>query len=179
MTDRSPFTAISEVTITSPVYRTRTWWAPVTVGAVTVVSAVQMTLESTWFDTREFGEGQAWILLGHAVAGAVCAIVAAIVSAVRAGTVRPPFLPYSERFLIGLALGIITSLSIAVSCASIGADSLAEAVQGSGYLMTLSLLSLEMPVACVVGGLTWHLLSKARGGAPAPARPRRPIEDPE
>lgn len=140
-----------------------------------------MTIESIAFTYRALGDVRAipYLLLAHAVAGIVCALVAGVVSVMRASTVRRPFLAYSERFLVGLALGIVTSLAISIAYGSIGASSPGEAIQNSGLFMSLSLLSLELPIACVVGGLTWHLLSKARGGVPVPARPRREIEDSE
>jgi len=114
-------------------------------------------------------------ILAHAVGGVVCAVVFGAVAWLRSGT-RPRFLGYQERYLVGVGLGIVTSLAISVSYGALTATSFPNAVESIGTLMVLSLLSMQLPVACIVGGLARHLLSKARAGV---ARPRRAIEDPQ
>jgi hypothetical protein len=115
----------------------------------------------------------AW--LAHAIAGIVCAVAFGIGAWLRSSS-RPRFLGYQERYLVGIGLGIVTSLAISITYASLDAESFPNAVESAGTFMVFSLLSMELPVACIVGGLAWHLLSKARGDV---ARPRRAIEDAE
>jgi hypothetical protein len=115
----------------------------------------------------------AW--LAHATAGVVCAAAFGVGAWMRSGSQRQ-FLGYRERYRVGVGLGILTSLAISIAYGVLAAESFPDAVEGAGTFMVLSLLSMELPVACNVGGHAWHLLSKARDGV---ARPRRPNEDPE
>jgi hypothetical protein len=169
----------SEALIVTSVYRSRWWWAPATVAAVTVVSALQMIAEMLYLgrNTVDPGSSLGSLLAVHAIGGAVCAVIFGIVAAARSGG-RPSSLPYAERFLIGIGYGIATSIAIWIGAGILAAESFGGAVEAIGTFLTASIITLELPVACIVGGLAWHLLTKARSSAP-PARPRRPIEDPE
>lgn len=174
---RSTSFSIPEAAITTPVYRSRAWWTPATIAIVAAVSAVQMTVELLMLGQGSLGNtltiAVAW--LAHAIAGIVCAAAFGIGAWLRSGS-KPHFLGYQERYLVGVGLGIVTSLAISITYGSLVAESLPNAVENSGTFMVLSLISMELPVACIVGGLAWHLLTKARGDV---ARPRRAIEDVE
>lgn len=165
---------IPEVAITSPVYGSRWWWVPATVSIVAGVSAIQVAAEWLWLGRGSLDTALGSLLLAHVIAAVICVAVFGTIRAARSG--RTSFLGYSERYLVGLGYGIVTSLTIAIAAGILAGTSAANAVETIGMLMVLSLLSMELPVACIVGGLTWHLLSKVRGGV---TRPRRPIEDPE
>jgi hypothetical protein len=168
---------IPEAAITTPAYRSLAWWTPATILMVAAVSAVQMTIELLLLGQGSLNDtltiAMAW--LAHAIAGVVCAAAFGVAAWMRNGSQRQ-FLGYRERYLVGVGLGILTSLAISIAYGVLAAESFPDAVEGAGTFMVLSLLSMELPVACIVGGLAWHLLSKARDGV---ARPRRPIEDPE
>ncbi len=166
-----------EAAITTPDYRARAWWTPATVLIVAAVSAVQMTVELLLLGPGSLDESLTIgaTVVAHAVAGVVCAAAFGAVAWLRSGS-RPRFLGYQERYLVGVGLGIVTSLAISISYGALSATSFPDAVESTGTLMVLSLLSMQLPVACIVGGLAWHLLSKAHAGV---SRPRRAIEDPQ
>lgn len=161
------------------VYRPRWWWVPITIAAVTVVSAAQTVAELSMFgrDWADANEHVGRLLLGHAIAGVACALVLGAARALRSG--RRPTLAYSERYLVGIGYGIITSIAIWVAYGLLLPGSAAEVATGIGSLLYYSVLTMELPVACVVGGVTWYLVTRVRRGVAPPARPRRPIEDPE
>jgi hypothetical protein len=169
--------SIPEAAITTPAYRSLAWWTPATILIVAAVSAVQMTLELLLLGPGTLGDTLTIPLtvLAHAVAGVACAAVFGALAWLRSGSQRN-FLGYQERYLVGVGLGIVTSLAVSITFGALTADSFLGAVESSGTLMVLSLLSLELPVACIAGGLAFHLLSRVRNGV---VRPRRAIEDPE
>ncbi len=139
-----------------------------------------MIAELLWIGRNSVdpGQGLGFLFAVHAVGGAVCAVVFGIAAAARSGR-RPSSLPYAERFLIGIGYGIATSMAIWITAGILAAESFGGAVEAIGTFLTASIITLELPVACIAGGLAWHLLTRARGGSAPPARPRRPIEDPE
>lgn len=167
--------AVPEVTIAT--YRAHWWWVPATVLAVAAVSAIQVTAELQWLNPGAFDASLGQVLLGHLIAAGICTALFGAVRFVRSG--RSPFLGYSERYLIGVGYGIVISLAVSVVTGILAGTSAANAVETIGLLMSYSLVSMELPVACVVGGLSWHLLTKARGEARPPARSPRLIDDPE
>lgn len=170
MVSRHPTTSW-EAAISAPEYRIRWWWVPATILAVAAVSAAQVAAALTWFGLeplRDESNLLAPFLLAHIFAAAASIALFGTIRAVR-GNIRSS-LGYSERYLIGLGYGIVTSLLISIAAASLIADAPGRAIEYAGVLMSVSLVSLEMPVACVVGGLTWHLLARVRGGVPVPRR---------
>jgi hypothetical protein len=150
---------------------------PATVATVTAVSAAQVTAEMLWLNPGGPDATLGMLLIAHAVAAVACTAIFGGIRFARSG--RTAFLGYSERYLVGLGYGIVISLAVSIVTGILAGTSAADAAETIGVLMSYSIVSMELPVACVVGGLTWHLLTKARGASRPPARPRRLIEDPE
>lgn len=155
------------------------WWVGVTFVIVAVVSAAQTWLELRWTSHPNVDSFSATGLIvgAHAIALGSCAVFFTVVQIARSG--QTLFFGYRERYLIGVGYGFVYALITAVAAASLGSSTFLDTVENSGILMTASLVGLVMPMACIVGGITWHLLSRARGGVLVPVRQRRPIEDPE
>ena len=167
----------------SSVPERRWWWPAATAIAVTAVNAALAMLEIFLFAGKMAPEtGIVWVVLvAHPIAGFVCVALFSLVALARGGGGggSSGIVGYSERYLRGLAYGIITSIVISVTVAIVGSGWRFETISNAGAILSLSVVTLQLPLACVVGGLTWQLLSKRRG-APAPTtRPRRPIEDAE
>lgn len=158
-------------------YRSHWWWVPTTVLIVAAVSAAQVTAELLWLNPNALDATLGQLLLAHLIAAAACTAVFGVIRFVRSG--RTPFLGYSERYLVGLGYGIVISLTVSIVAGLLAGTSAADAVEFIGVLMSYSLVSLELPVACIVGGLAWHLLTSARGSSQPPERRRRLIEDAE
>jgi hypothetical protein len=154
---------------------------PVTIVLVAAISALQMALEISWLTRASSGEIHELrpLLVAHAISAVVCAAVFTLIWYARQGSSRRPFLGYSERYLVGLGYGFVTSWIIGIAYGLLTAPSFPDAVERAGSYLYFALLTMELPVACVVGALTWHLISRARGGTHPPTRARRPIEDPE
>lgn len=153
------------------------WHVPVTIAAVIVVSAAQTVAELLWLGLNpgEIVAGLTPFLLGHLVGGIVSGLVFTLIALLRSG--RPSSLRYSERYLIGLGYGLATSLLISIASAAFIASSAGQAVEYAGVLMSASLVGLQLPIAGIIGGLVWHLLTRVRGDAPTPQRAARPWED--
>lgn len=171
--------AATQARSAAPAYRSRWWWIPATVLAVVVISALQVSAEVTWLSGSPI-EGVDHILssflVAHVIAGVVGIALFGTVRFARSG--HTSTLPYSERYLVGVVYGLVVSLLMCVAAAALVANSAGQAVEYAGTLMSEALASLEMPVACIVGGLVWFLVTKVRDGE-TPQRPRREIEDPE
>ena len=153
------------------------WHVPVTIAVVTVVSAAQTTAELLWpgLNPGQIVASLAPFLLGHLIAGAVSALLFTLIALLRSG--RQSSLRYSERYLVGLGYGLATSLLTSVACAALLASSAGQTVEYAGGLMSASLVGLQLPIAGIIGGLTWHLLTRVREGVPVPQRAARPWED--
>lgn len=168
-------TSSSEDIIATAAPQVRWWPIPVTIAIVVVVSLVQVAAELLWLGEFPLDGSSVIfrpILFAHLLAGTGAALLFTAIRVARGS--QTGSLRYSERYLVGLGYGIVTSLTTSVITAALVAESAAQAVAYAGAFLSASLMSLELPVACVVGGLSWHLLTKAPAGTPPP---RRPIED--
>lgn len=158
----------------------RWWWPAATAIAATVANAVLVSIEMLLFGgtVGVLSSFTRVVLVAHPIAGVGCAVLFSVYALVRGGG-SGGFVGYSERYLRGLVYGFFTSIAISVAAGIALGDGGTHTTSLVAAVLSLSVVTLQMPLACAVGALTWQLLSKRRGVATGVARPRRPIEDPE
>lgn len=156
----------------------RTWHVAATILVVIVAGGLQVTAENLWLDSSPVEDvpaalGGLWLV--YLISGVIATALFTAIRVARGGQMAT--LRYSERYLVGLGYGLVTSLIIAALTGILLASSAGQAVEYTGMAMSMSLITLQLPIAGIVGGLVWHLLTRVAGAGPTPVRGRRPWED--
>lgn len=138
----------------------RWWWAPATAVIATVGGALLLILEALL--------GYVWpqslrLLLPAHIGGATVVSTLLAMFALRRSVRR--YMDRSNPFWPGVGYGLLAAMATAAIAGLLGAPSVAQVLPAIGSSLTFAALTLEFPVMCLLGAVTWAGLAARRSPA--------------